>query len=104
MYTKDEAAFIKYWEENRLKKKKIFKQALISLPAGIIIVVAIFINFFSGWYKRAAMVANTDPSIIIILLIAGILIVAFIAIFSSYHKWDVNEARYRELTLRKETE
>lgn len=104
MYTKDEEAFIKYWQENRLKRKKIFKQMLISLPAGIIIVVAIFVNFFSGWYKRATMVANANSSIFIILLIAGILIVAFIAIFTSYHKWDINETRYKELISRKVSE
>lgn len=97
MLSKEEEDFVKYWRENRLKKRKIFRQTLISLPAGIIIVVAIFINFFSGWYKRATMVANANSSVFVVLLIAGILIVAFVAIFSSYHKWDVNETRYKEL-------
>ncbi|MFV0605119.1 MAG: hypothetical protein ACK5NK_04675 [Niabella sp.] len=100
MYTKEELSFMNYWKEERVKKKRIFKQILLSLPIGIIIVAAIFINYFSGWYKRATMVANADPSLFIILIIAGILIVAFIAVFASYHKWDINETRYKELLSR----
>lgn len=101
MYTKEEEAFIKYWEANRLKRKKVFKQILWGLPGGILLFIAILLNFFSGWYKRASMVANADPSLFIILLIAGIIIVAFASIFSSYHKWDINETRYKELINRK---
>lgn len=104
MHSKEDEAFIKYWAVERKKKRRLLKHALMSLPIGIIIVVAIFINFFSGWYKKATMVANADPSIFIILLIAGILIVAFLAIFASYHKWDINETRYKELISQKKSE
>ncbi len=99
-FTEEEKTFLKYWEANRSRKHKFFKQVLISLPLGIIIVVAIFLNFFSGWYKRASMVANADPSLFIILFFSGILIVAFLAVFSSYHRWDMNESRYKELRAR----
>ena len=101
MYTKEEEAFIKYWAVHRQKKKKFFRQMLVGLPFGIVLMIAILLNFMSGWYKRAAMVANADPSLFIILLIAGIIIVAFAGIFSSYHKWDINETRYKELISRK---
>lgn len=74
---------------------------LVGLPFGIVLMIAILLNFMSGWYKRATMVANADPSLFIILLIAGIIIVAFAGIFSSYHKWDINETRYKELISRK---
>lgn len=104
MYTKEEETFIAYWKEERKRKKRKLRYVLAGLPIGIIIVMAIFINFFSGWYKKATMVANADPSIFIILIIAGILIVAFMAIFASYHKWDINETRYRELVARKKYE
>ncbi|GAB3422627.1 hypothetical protein [Niabella aquatica] len=101
MYTKEEEAFITYWAAHRQKKKKFFRQMIVGLPAGILLVVAILLNFMSGWYKRAAMVANASPSLFIILFIAGIIIVAFAGIFSSYHKWDINETRYKELISRK---
>lgn len=101
IYTKEEEQFIKYWEQNRLKKKKLLKTMLWGLPSGLFLFVAILLNFFSGWYKRASMVANADPSLLVILLIAGIIIVAFTVIFSSSHKWDRNEAYYQELINRK---
>lgn len=101
MYSKEEQDFIQYWEQNRLRKKKSFSNILIGLPIGMIIVIAIFINFFSGWYRRANMEANADPSVFIILLIAGVMIVAFYTIFTSYHKWDMNEKKYKELLSRK---
>ncbi|MCH5597002.1 hypothetical protein [Niabella ginsengisoli] len=101
MYTKEEEAFIKYWEVNRTKKKRLFRRILLGLPAGMVLMIAILLNFMSGWYKRASMIANADPSLFIILLIAGIIIVAFTGVFSSYHKWDINETRYKELINRK---
>lgn len=101
MYTKEEEAFIKYWESNRHKKKKILGRLAWGLPAGTILFVAILLNFYSGWYTRASMIANADPSLFIVLLIGGIIIVAFTSIFSSYHKWDRNEAYYKNLINRK---
>jgi hypothetical protein len=101
MYSQEEEHFIKYWEANRKKKKRVFRQILLGLPAGLILMIAILANFMSGWYKRASMVANADPSLFIILLIAGIIIVAFAGVFTSYHKWDINETRYKELINRK---
>ncbi len=100
MLTHDEKKFIDYWEHNRLKKKRILKQLSVGLPMSVLFVVAIFINFISGWDKRAQMVINADPSIIIVLIIACLLIVIFIVIFSARHRWDLNEQRYRELRAR----
>lgn len=102
MYTREEEEFIKYWEANRLKKKRSVKNLLIGTPLGILLMVGIFINFLSGWYKKAAMEANADPSLFLILLIAGIIIVAFVAILSSYHRWDINENHYKSLLARKD--
>src|SRR5205814_10036926 len=102
MLNQEEKKFIEYWEDNRLKKKKILKQLSVGLPLGVLIVAAIFINFFSGWDKRAQMIINTDPSIIIVVIIASLLIVIFIVIFSVRHHWDLNEQRYNELLSRRE--
>ena len=104
MLNEEEKNFIEYWEYNRLRKRKVLKQLSVGLPLGVLIVSAIFINFFSGWDKRAQMVINTDPSLILILIIASLLIVVFIAIFSVRHKWDLNEQRYKELIARRDDE
>ena len=102
MLTENEKEFIDYWEHNRLHKRKVLKQLSVGLPLGVLLVVAIFVNFFSGWDKRAQMIINTDPSLIIVLLLAAILIVIFIVIFSARHRWDLNEQRYKELCARQQ--
>jgi hypothetical protein len=97
MLSQQEKDFIKYWEQNRERQKKTFKQFLIGIPIGLLFAVPIFINFTSGWYKRAAMMSNTTDFNPLVLLIALLLIVAFIAIFSKKHQWDMKEQQYREL-------
>ncbi len=104
MLTQNEKDFVDYWEHNRIRKKKVLKQLYVGLPLGVLIVAAIFINFFSGWDKRAQMIINTDPSLILVVMIASLLIVVFIAIFSVRHNWDLNEQRYKELLARRDEE
>jgi len=102
MLSDSDKNFIRYWEANRLRKKKVFRQLAVGLPLAVVLVVAIVANFLSGWYKRAEMMVNTDPSTIVVLLIAVLLIVVFIVIFSARHRWDMNEQRYLELRARKD--
>jgi len=109
MLTEDETRFIAYWEANRLRRKRLFKQLAIGLPAGTLLVIGIFISFLSGWHKQAETEIRSQSqsqpnysTIILILVIGAVLIVVFTAIFSARHKWDMNEQRYRELLARKE--
>lgn len=102
MLTSEEKRFVDYWEHSRLLKKRVLKQLSVGLPVAVLFVVAIFVNFFSGWDKRAQMIINADPSVIIVVIIALLLIVIFIVIFSVRHHWDLNEQRYRELLSRRE--
>lgn len=106
MLTKEELNFVEYWKENRIQKRKVFKQLALGLPLSVLLVIAIFVNFFSSWYKRAEMARNeavqqNQSSLILVLIIAALLIVAFIVVFSVKHKWDINEQRYKELISRK---
>jgi uncharacterized membrane protein len=102
MYTEEEKGFIEYWEQNRDRKKKVFRQLAIGLPTGVLLVTGIFANFFLGWFKRAEMTLRREQSsLILVLLVAALLIVVFIVVFSARHKWDMNEQRYRELLSRK---
>ncbi|MEO5562971.1 MAG: hypothetical protein ABIR18_06035 [Chitinophagaceae bacterium] len=102
MLTPDEEKFVEYWEANRLSRKKVLKQLYVGLPFASLLVIAIVINFFSGWYKRADMQIRSDSSLILVIVIAGILIVVFTTVFSVRHKWDMNEQFYKELLARKE--
>lgn len=77
------------------------QQLYVGLPLSVIIVIAIFVNFFSGWYTRAGMAMRKEQSsLVLVLLVAALLIVAFIVIFSARHRWDQNEQHYRELQAR----
>ena len=60
----------------------------------------IIANFYSGWYKRAEMIANSrfNP---IVLYVAVALIAIFFAIFSKKFEFDQQEQRYKELTAKK---
>ena len=109
MLTEEERGFIEYWEANRLRRKRFFKQLTIGLPIGVLLVIAIFVSFFSGWHKQAEIELRSQSqsqpdysTIILVLVIACVLIVVFTAVFSARHKWDMNEQRYRELLTKKE--
>ena len=104
MLTPDEEKFIQYWEANRLSRKKVLKQLYVGLPFAALLVIAIIVNFLSGWYKRADMEIRSNTSLILVVVIAGIAIVVFTTVFSVRHKWEMNEQFYRELMAKKEKE
>jgi ATP/ADP translocase len=102
--SKKEEDFIRYWSDQRLRKKQFLGKLSIGLPLGVLLVAALMINFLSGWYKKADMELHSDSSVIIVVLIAAIAIVVFITIFSARHKWDQNELLYQELLKKKEAQ
>lgn len=104
MLSKEEDQFIIYWEKNRSRRKKTVRQFLLGIPAGLLIVVPIVINFSSGWYRRASMEANSEDFNPMVLFFALLLIVGFTAIFWQKHQWDQLEQRYRELLARRAKE
>ena len=104
MLTPDEEKFIEYWEANRLSRKKVLKQLYVGLPFAALLVIAIVVNFLSGWYKRADMEIRSNSSLVLVVVIAGIAIVVFTTVFSVRHKWEMNEQLYRELLAKKAKE
>ena len=101
--SEEEKGFMLYWEANREKENKTFRQLLIGLPLGLVFTMPILINLFSGWDKRAAMVANAQINPVV-LIIAVLAIASFFAVFNKKHRWDMNEQRYRELLKKSEKE
>ena len=104
MLTQRDKDFIRYWEANRVRRKKTGVQFLIGIPVGLLFVIPIVINFSSGWYKRADMERNSANFNPAVLLIALLLILGFTAIFYQRHKWDQYEQHYQELLARQERE
>jgi hypothetical protein len=101
MLTQEEKDFIDYWERNRDRQKKTIRQFLVGIPIGLLFAVPIVINFGSGWYHRAMMVITAEGGA---LLLALVLIVVFVAIFSQQYKWDQLNQRYMELIARRSEE
>jgi hypothetical protein len=102
MLNEEEEAFIAYWEANRGKQRRTFRQFLLGIPLALLFVIPIGLNFFSGWYKRATMIRSTSDFNPGVLLLGLILIAVFIAIFSRKFKWDQYEQRYIELLAKKD--
>ena len=96
MLTPQEQAFIRYWEENRSRRKKVFRQFLVGIPVGLGFIIPILIMVFSGWDKQVSD-PSQDKSLMMVLMIALLLIVGFTAIFYQKYRWDQYEQRYREL-------
>jgi hypothetical protein len=102
MLTKQDEDFILYWSHQRMRKKQFLRKISIGLPLGVLLVVALMINFLSGWYQKADMELHSDSSVIIVVLLAAIAIVVFIVLFSARFRWEQNEQHYLELMKRKD--
>jgi len=101
MLTEQDKGFITYWEENRLRKKKIWRQLSVGLPLGVALAGAILVNVYSGWNPAGSFVKYNGERLIVILL-AILFIVVFIVIFSARHRWDMNEQHYKELLAKRD--
>lgn len=101
MLTQEDENFLRYWADQRLRKKQFLSKTSIGLPMGVFVVLAIFVSVFTGWYQKADMVLHEYSSLIIVILVAGLGIVVFFTIFSAQHKWDQNELHYQELLKKK---
>ncbi|MCU0335451.1 MAG: hypothetical protein MUF62_10465 [Chitinophagaceae bacterium] len=96
MLSPREEQFIEYWRQNRDRQKKLLYQLGVGLPLGLVMGAVILTNFFSGWYKRADMIANSQFNPVV-LYVAVVIIAVFVAVFSKKHQWDQQEQRYLEL-------
>jgi integral membrane sensor domain MASE1 len=101
MLTKEEKEFLTFWEANRDSRKKVFRQWLVGIPMGLLIAIPILVNYATGWYTRAAMIAGAEFNPLVLLL-ALVLIVSFTAIFYKQHQWDQLEQRYREIKAKED--
>ncbi len=101
MLTEQEEKFLVFWEKNKDKERSFFKQISLGLPLGLLIGVGILLNFMSGWYTRATMVANSQ-STPLVLIFAIIIIAFFCSVFYKRHQWEMDDQKYQELKIKKE--
>jgi len=96
--SEEERKFLVYWEQQRLKDKRLTNQLMFGLPIGILFSIPILINFFLGkfWYKRADAVGISQFSPTV-LVIAVLLITVFVALLNRRFRWERLEQQYLEL-------
>jgi uncharacterized membrane protein YbhN (UPF0104 family) len=85
---------MEWWEANRDRQRQLRNQWMIGLPAGLVLGLPILLNLFSDWNKRIDTLKRGQLNV---LLIAVLAIIAFVAIFTVRHRWDMREQHYREL-------
>lgn len=100
MLTPDEEKFLTHWGENRNKPQTIFRQLRVGLSIGLVMCIGIVINFATGWYSRANMVANSQ-STPLVFVFAIIIISLFCSFFYKQFNREQNEQRYQELQIKK---
>jgi hypothetical protein len=99
MINDEEKRFVRYWHQNRLREKKLWRQLAVGLPIGLLFGILIFANFATGWYKRANMWAmgHSGNGGSLIVAIAFLLIASFTAVFYKQHRWEQLEQQYLEI-------
>ena len=98
MLTKDEKLFLEYWEKNREKEKKIFRQLTYGAPWGLVFALPILVLvIFDDWYKNMIPISKSQMILIIITILA---IAVFYALFRMRFKWESNEQLYKELKFK----
>jgi len=102
MLTPEEEKFVNYWQEQRQHKKEFLRKFSIALPVLSLLAVLFFVNFLSGWYRKADQELHQHSSLVIVVLVAVVAIVVFVAIFSARHKWEQNEAEYESLLKKRD--
>ena len=102
--SEEERKFLVYWEQQRLKEKRLTNQLMFGLPIGILFSIPILINFFMGkfWYKRADAVGVSQFSPTV-LVIAVLLITVFVALLNRRFRWERLEQQYLELKAKEKT-
>ena len=98
MLTNDEKLFMEYWEKNRDKEKKVFRQLIYGSPWGLIFALPILlVVIFDEWYKNMIPISKSQ---IILITITVIGIAVFYALFRMRFKWENNEQLYEELKFK----
>lgn len=102
MLTEDEKSFIEYWEKNREKEKRFFRQLTYGSPWGLVFALPVLVAvIFHDWYKN--MIPISRPQIVLIIItVIGIAI--FYSVFRMKFKWDNNEQIYKELKFKEKKE
>lgn len=99
----EDRKFMEYWEACGESEKNSPKPLLMGFSSGLVFGVATLVSLFSGWDKRAGMVANSRLNMGLLLLII-LAVAVFIAYFYRIYRWERNEEHYQSLLAKKKRE
>jgi hypothetical protein len=103
MLTKEDENFLKYWSQQRVRRKSIFGAVSAGLPLGVFIAIGLTASLIAAsFHRKANPILHNYSSLVITVMVAGLGIVFFITYFSAQHKWEQNELHYQELLKKKE--
>jgi len=93
MITEREKAFVDWWKKTRDSGKGLAGLWLKGLRWGLVFACLIVVSFLFDWHKAAGMWVRTHfgGSGAVVMLLAGLLIVVFMAFFYRQHKWEMYE-------------
>jgi hypothetical protein len=94
MLTKDEAAFIQYWEQNRDRTRHWTSHLKTGILYGLVFALPILLNYLSGWFTNIRL--NLPGTLLFICIAVGGVVV-FYSIFYQRFRWEQNEQQYQEL-------
>jgi heme/copper-type cytochrome/quinol oxidase subunit 2 len=104
MLNPEEEKFLRYWQEQRQHKRQFLKKFSIGLPLVALLGVIFFINFLSGWYRKADKELHRHSSLIVVVLVGVVAVAVFIVIFTARHRWEQNESDYQSLLQKRDAE
>lgn len=100
---REEEKFMEYWAASSEQERSSSKPLLIGFSFGLLFGVATLVSLFSGWDKRASMVANSRLSMGLLLIII-VAVAVFVGYFYRNYRWERNEEYYQSLLAKKKRE
>jgi heme/copper-type cytochrome/quinol oxidase subunit 2 len=99
----EEENFMHFWAARGADEKTSPRPLLIGFSFGLVFGIATLVSLYSGWDKRAFMVANSRLSMGFLLIII-LAVSIFVAYFYRYFRWERNEEYYQSLLAKKKRE
>lgn len=100
MLTEKEERFLQYWESDRELRSRFIHKLVTGLPMAamfalpILLFILMVYLFLPDWYAK---VSSTQSGSFVMVVIAVMICIVFLAYFRMHFKWEMNEQLYQEL-------
>lgn len=100
MLSENDLQFIERWEKERGPESTFSRKLLAGLPMAalfclpILLFIMMVYLFLPDWYAK---ISNTSGATFVVVVIALMIAILFIAYFRMHFRWEMNEQHYLEL-------